>query len=41
LHTSIVFEDAFDNKLFSQQNNEKQRSKPALDRPSQPPDQTS
>ena len=40
LHASIVFEDAFDNKLFSQQNNEKQRSKPALDRPSQPTAQT-
>ena len=32
LHASIVFEDAFDNKLFSQQNKEKQRSKSAPDR---------
>ncbi len=40
LHASIVFEDVFDDKLFSQQYKEKQRSKPAPDRPSQPTDQT-
>jgi hypothetical protein len=36
LHASIVFEDVFDNKLFSQQNKEKRRSKPAPDRLNQP-----
>ena len=40
LHTSIVFEDAFDDKLFSQQYKEKQRSRTCARPPSQPTERT-